>query len=313
MTLATNAFTTFDAAGEREDLSDVIYMVSPTDTPLLTGIPRTTATNTLHQWQSDALATAATNAVLEGDESTTDAATATTLLSNTCQISDKVPRVTGTMQAVTKAGRQDELAYQVYKRTLELRRDMETDLCGTNNAEVTGGNTTAREYGNIAAWVTTNTSNGTSGSDGSGGNTARTDGTQRALTETLLKDVIKQCFDSGGDPECIMVGSFNKQKISSFTGNATRVKTAEDRALVATVDVYASDFGDLEIIPNRFQRARDCLIIEKRMMATAYLRPVTVSELSKTGDSERRLIVVEYTLEMRNEAAHGAVWDLTTS
>tara|TARA_R110001583_G_scaffold26979_10_gene96839 strand:- start:1643 stop:2422 length:780 start_codon:yes stop_codon:yes gene_type:complete len=257
-------------------------------------------------------AASSTNFVLEGDESVTNATTATSRLSNTCCISDKLPRVSGTQMAVNAAGRKDELAYQIVKTAKELRRDMESILLA-NNAEVTGNTTTARETGGIGSWITTNTSNGTSGSDGSAGNTARTDGTQRAFVESQLKSVLASCWDSGGDPDCVMVGSFNKQAMSGFTGNATRFVGAEDKQLVASIDIYTSDFGDVEVIANRFSRARDALVIQKDMFAAAYLRPVQMMELSKTGDSERRLLLSEYALESRNEAASGAVWDLTTS
>ena len=313
MATPANTFTTYDAIGNREDLSDVIYNVDPYDTPFLTGVPRTKATAVLHEWQTDALAAAsATNAVLEGDDATTTATIATTRLSNTCQISDKVPRVTGTQQAVVSAGRKDELAYQITKTALELRRDMESSLLA-NNAEVTGNTTTARELGGIEAWFETNVVRGAGGSSGGSGNTAATDGTQVAFTEANLKSVIKQCWDSGGDPDCTMVGSFNKQVASGFTGNATRFINAQDRELQATIDIYQSDFGNLEIIPNRFQRARSALVLQKDMWAVAYLRPVQISNLAKTGDSERRQILAEYTLESRNEKASGVVADLTTS
>lgn len=284
-----------------------------TDTPFISGIPKTNATAVLHEWQIDSLASAATgNAVLEGDEATTDSTTATTRLSNTCQISDKVPRVTGSQEAVVKAGRGSEMEYQIAKRAKELKRDIETIVLN-NQAEATGGTGTARTTGAVPSWITTNTSNGTSGSDGSLGNSTRTDGTQRVFTETLLQAVVKSCWDSGGDPDCVMVGSFNKQKMSTFTGNATRFKGAEDRTLVATIDIYDSDFGSLEIIPNRFSRARDALVLQKDMWAIAYLRPFRLVDLSKTGDSERKQLIAEYCLESRNEAASGAVWDLTTS
>ena len=313
MALETSAFTSYLAIGNREDLSDIIYNVAPTDTPFLTGIPRAVAEAVLHEWQTDSLAAAsATNAVLEGDAVTIDAATATTRLSNTCQISDKVPRVTGTQQAVTKAGRNDELAYQVVKRTKEIRRDMESSLLA-NNIEVTGDATTVRELGGVPSWINTSTSFGTGGSAGSLGNTAATDGTQRAFTESQLKTVLAAVWTAGGDPDCIMVGSFNKQALSTFTGNATRFKTAEDAKLQASIDIYQSDFGDLEIIPNRFQPARTAFVFQKDMWAVAYLRPVGMVPIAKTGDSETRQIIVEYTMESRNEAGSGAVFDLTTS
>ena len=313
MAAPTSTFLSYSAIGNREDLSDVIYNIAPTDTPFLTGIPRTDATAVLHEWQTDSLAAASSsNAVLEGDDATTDATTATTRLSNTCQISDKVPRVSGTQQAVVSAGRKDELAYQVVKRTKELRRDMESSLLA-NNAEVTGDTTNARELGGIEAWLATNTSHGVGGSAGSLGNTARTDGTNRSLTEALIKTELQSVWDAGGDPDCIMVGSFNKQTISGFTGNATREISAQDRELVATIDLYHSDFGVLEIIPNRFQVSESCLILEKDLWATSYLRPVQLVNLAKTGDSERRQIITEFTLESRNEAGSGAVFDCSTS
>jgi hypothetical protein len=312
LTTPSNTFLTYDQIGRREDLSNFVYLISPTRTPFRNSIARTIATGRLHEWQIDSLAAAAQNRVLEGDDATTDAVTATTRLSNTVQISDKVARVSGTAQAVQVAGRRNELAYQVVKKSKELNRDMENDLLA-NATEAAGDTSTARGSAGVPAWITANTSNGSGGSDGSLGNTARTDGTQRSFTETLLKAVLKLCYDSGGDPECIMVGSFNKQKLSGFTGNATREVQAADNKLYAAISVYQSDFGELEVITNRFMRARDCLVLEKRMWAVAYLRPIRMTRLAKTGDSERRQIITEWTLESRNEAASGAVWDLTTS
>lgn len=313
MTMETNAFNTFDARGNREDLSDKIYLISPTDTPFMSSIPKAKASAVLHEWQTDALAAASSsNQQLEGDTLQATAATATTRLSNTNQISYKVYRVAGTQEAVDKAGRDSEMGHQRYKAALELKRDVESSLL-SNTAEVTGSTSVARKAGTIGAWIDTNTSNGAGGSDGSLGNTARTDGTQREFTEDLLKTVLAACWNSGGDPDCVSVGSFNKQKMSTFTGNATRMKTAEDKELVAAIDLYKSDFGDIEIIPNRFQRSRDGLVLQKNMFALAELRPFFAKKLAVTGDSESEAMICEYTLESRNEAASGAVWDLTTS
>ena len=312
MATPDNTFLTYGAIGNREDLTNFIYMVSPTKAPFMENIPRSKASGITHEWQIDSLATAANNAVIEGDDATTDATTATTRLSNTCQISDKVPRVSGSQQAVVTAGRRNELGYQVVKRAKELKRDIETGLL-RNGAEVSGDTTTARQSGGIGSWVNSNTSSGTGGSDGSLGNTARTDGTQRSLTEVLLKAVVRSCFDSGGDPDCIMVGSFNKQQFSTLTGNATREVDAAAHTLYASISVYKSDFGEMEVFANRFQRARDMLILQKDMWACAWLRPIRMTKLAKTGDSERRQILAEYCLESRNEAASGGVFDLSTS
>lgn len=249
----------------------------------------------------------------EGDDATTDAATATVRPSNTCQISDKVPRVTGTQNAVVKAGRGDELEYQIAKRAKELKRDMENDLLA-NNAEVTGSSGTARELGGVPTWLTSNLSEAGDATTSTGsGNNARTDGTARSFTEAQLKAVLKSCWDNGGDPNMIMLGSFNKQQFSTFTGNATREVNAADRELYAAIDIYDSDFGDLQVMPNRFMDQSHCFVFQMDLWAVAYLRQFQLHDLAKTGDSERRQLLVEYTLEARNEAGSGAVYDLTTS
>jgi len=314
MAQPTNTFDTYDSVGEREDLSDVIYNISPTDTPFLSSAAKTAATAVLHEWQTDSLAAASTsNAVIEGDEATNDAVSATTRLSNSCQIMDKVVVITGTQEAVDKAGRASELAYQIAKRAKELKRDMEAMLT-TNNAEVTGGSSTARELGSLGSWVVTNDDLASDGASGAGaGNAAHTDGTQRVFTEAQLKSVIKSVWNAGGDPSMIMVGPFNKQKLSGFTGNSTRFDAGADATLYTSVDVYASDFGQLQVVPNRFSRDRDAWVLDMNYWGVAFLRDFSMHELAKTGDTEKRQLLVEATLESRNEAASGLVADLTTS
>jgi hypothetical protein len=313
MAQPTNTFDTYDSVGEREDLSDVIYSISPTDTPFISSAAKTKATAVLHEWQTDALAAAATNnAVIEGDEATLDAVSATSRLSNSSQIMDKTVVITGTQEAVDKAGRASELAYQIAKKAKELKRDMEATVTG-NQAEVTGNASTARKFGSLGAWIETNDDLGASGSSGGSGNTARTDGTQRAFTEASLKTVIKSVWNEGGDPSMIMVGPFNKQKLSGFTGNSTRFDAGADATLYTSVDVYASDFGQLQVVPNRFSRDRDAYVLDMNYFAIAFLRDFSMHELSKTGDSEKRQLLVEATLESRNEKASGLVADLTTS
>jgi len=313
MAQPTNTFDTYDSIGEREDLSDVIYNISPTDTPFLSSAAKTQATAVLHEWQTDSLAAASTsNAVIEGDEATMDAISATTRLSNSCQIMDKTIVITGTQEAVDKAGRASEIAYQIAKRAKELKRDLEAMLT-TNNAEVTGSATAAREMGSLRAWVATNDVMGTSGTSGAAGNTAATDGTQRVFTESLLKSVIKSVWNAGGNPTMIMVGPFNKQKLSGFTGNSTRFDAGADATLYTSVDVYASDFGQLQVVPNRFSRDRDAWVLDMDFWGVAFLRDFSMHDLAKTGDTEKKQLLLEATLESRNEAASGCVADLTTS
>ena len=314
MAQPTNTFDTYDSVGEREDLSDVIYSISPTDTPFLSSAAKTKATAVLHEWQTDALAAAVTNnAVIEGDEATLDASVATTRLSNSCQIMDKTVVITGTQESVDKAGRASEIAYQIAKKAKELKRDMESTLT-SNNLEVTGGSGTARQLGALGSWVVTNDDLASDGASGAGaGNAAHTNGTQRAFTESQLKTVIKAVWNAGGDPSMIMVGPFNKQKLSGFTGNSTRFDAGADATLYTSVDVYASDFGQLQVVPNRFSRDRDCYVLDMDYWGVSFLRDFSMHELAKTGDSEKRQLLVEATLESRNEAASGSVMDLTTS
>jgi galactitol-specific phosphotransferase system IIB component len=309
----SDTFDTYDSIGEREDLSDVIYNISPTDTPFLSSAAKTKATAVLHEWQTDSLTAAVTNnAVIEGDEVTVDAITATTRLSNSCQIMDKAICITGTQEAVDKAGRASEIAYQIAKKAKELKRDLESSLT-SNNAEVTGSATAARVMGGLRSWVATNDVMGTSGTSGGLGNTAATNGTQRVFTESLLKSVIKSVWNAGGNPTMIMVGPFNKQKLSGFTGNSTRFDAGADATLYTSVDVYASDFGQLQVVPNRFSRDRDAWVLDMDYWGVAFLRDFTMHDIAKTGDAEKRQLLLEATLESRNEGASGVVADVTTS
>ncbi len=314
MAKVTNAFDTFTAKGNREDLVNAIYNIDPDDTPFISAIPRVKATATLHEWQTDSLAAAdAGNAQLEGDEVSRAASTPTTRLSNVCQISRKDATVTGTQEVVNKAGRGSEMSYQMAKRSKELRRDMEKIVTG-NQAKNTGNATTARTAATLEAWLASNTSRGATGADPTGdGTDAATDGTQRAFTETLLKDVIQAAWNAGGKPTMIMVGPFNKRTLSGFAGRASARQTISPDTILAAASLYASDFGDLKVVPNRFQRERSAFVIDPEMAALATLRDFEDFELAKVGDAQTRVLLTEWTFEMRNEAAHGVVADLSTA
>ena len=242
MAQVSGTYSKYDAVGLREDLTDIIYNISPTDTPFMSSIAKTKATAVNHEWQLDSLAAASgSNAQIEGDEVSFSAPSSTTRRGNVTQIATKSVIISGTLEAVNKAGRNSELAYQISKASKELKRDMETSLCD-NNAQVAGDDSTARELSGLGSWLKSNQSAGSGGSaPGTSGTNARTDGTQRAFTEDQLKTVIKSVWDNGGDPSMVMVGSFNKQKLSGFTGGSTRFDPAENKRLVAAVDVYESD------------------------------------------------------------------------
>ena len=317
MAIVTNTFQTFTAIGNREDLSDIIYNISPTETPFISSIGKEKATGVLHEWQNDSLRAAAANAQVEGDEIAFTAVVPTTRVNNRTQISRTSVIVSGTQDTVNSAGRNNELAYQISKSSKELKRDMEVVLTANQSAAV-GGAAAARTSSGLTSWIQANTSVGTNGANGAVGGVdtpgvLRTNGTQRAFTEAQLKDVVKQCWDSGGDPSMIMLGSFNKQKLSGFTGGSTKMSQATDKTLVAAIDIYESDFGSMTVVPNRFSRNRDCFVIQPDMWAVAYLRDFQMLDLAVTGDAQKKAMLAEYTLVSKNEAASGAVFDLTAA
>ena len=320
MALPTNTVTTYQAIGNREDLSDMIYRIDPTDTPFMSGVDKEKASAVNHEWQTQALAPASNaNAQLEGDDPTANALVPTVRLGNLCQISYKMAQVSGTQQAVDHAGRDNELAYQEMLRGLELKRDIETILVGSSQAKTAGSTSTPRKTASVLSWIVSNTSKGTAGgaadpaaADGTG---TRTDGTQLAFTEVRLKTVLSSIWTNGGKPGTIMTGAFNKQVFSTFTGRSTAIEEAKSKKIVASVDAYESDFGKLKVIANRFQRPRDVLVLEMDKWAVAYLngRNMISIPLAKTGDSDRRQVLAEYALVARNERASGGVFDNTTS
>ena len=313
-------YQTYQAIGNREDLVDIIYSISPTETPFMSGIAKTKATNTLHEWQTDALADVAANAAVEGAAISYATLTPSVKETNYTQISTKGIKVSGTQDSVTAAGRNNELAYQVAKSAKELKRDMEVALL-SNVAKAAGNATTARKLGGCQTWFETNVDAGVSGS-GAGNGAIRTDGTQRAFTESQLKGVLVSCYNEGGNPNMIMVNAFNKQKLSGFTGGSTRFDAAEDRRLITSIDVYESDFGTMQVSPNRFIRGanstsakigQDAHILDMEYWAVSFLRDFSLQTPAQTADADQRFMVAEYTLESRNEKASGLITDLTTS
>ena len=323
MAAITNTYTRFDAKGVREDLSNVIYQISPEDTPFMSNIGKENVRNTFYEWQTDDLAAAATtNAQIEGDDVTSfTAATPTVRLGNYTQISRKDVIISGTLESVDKAGRRSELSYQLAKRSAEIKRDMESTMLA-NQAAAAGSTSAARKTGALLAFLKTNTSKGTGGGDPSYTSipdAARTDATTtnlRSFSEVLLKDVIQKVWTEGGKPSIVMAGPVNKQNLSRMAGiagqrfNATGAKPS---TIIGAADIYVSDFGNVSIVANRFQRERDVFVLDPEYASVAYLRPFQTVELAKTGDAEKRMLLVEWGLKVMNEKAHGAVYDLNST
>ena len=289
---------TYDTNGIREDLQDAIYDISPTSTPFMSTIGRTKAKNTYHEWQTDNLADVdPTNAQLEGADAVAPALATTERVGNYTQISDKVVQVSTTDDVVDKAGRSTETAYQLAKASSELKRDMETILL-SNQAQNQGGTATPRTLQGMQAWVTTNDVVAT----GTGGVTT--------FDEEDLKGAMLEAYDQGGEPSMLLVSPKNKVQVSSFTGIAEQryqAPKSSPTTIIGTADVYLSDFGTLNVVPDRFLDDACALFVDPSMANVAYLRPFKKTKLAKTGDSEKHLMNVEYTLVVKNEKAHAKV------
>ncbi|MFZ9078439.1 MAG: DUF5309 domain-containing protein [Alphaproteobacteria bacterium] len=321
MAVTANTNETYDVSTIREDLSDALASITPTETIFMSTIGTRNVDNTYFEWSEVDLAAAGANRQIEGDVGLSNSApTNAVRKGNYTQISAKVVEVSSTNQAVNGVADAQSVARQVAYKLSEMKRDMEKMLLDNVSASA-GASGTARQTAGLPAFLTSNTARGTSGANGTTSGSgeagypdaAATDGTQRAITEDILKGVIADCWDSGAEPSVVLCGSFNKQTISGFTGNATRYKEAEDSKLNAAIDVYISDFGELQIVPARHIRARDVFVLDPNYAAVAYLQTAKQEPLAKTGLSERRLISAEYGLQVTSQKAHGVVADCTTS
>jgi len=324
MAQVTGAFDTYEAIGNREELAEAIYMITPEDTPLMTLIGREPVKSTHPEWQTDALATPGNNAVVEGDTWVFTEFTPTTRVGNYTQISDKKIAVTRTQDRTSKAGRKSELKRELKKKGVELKKDMEYALL-QNNASVSGNGTTPRELGGFPAWLEANAERGAGGADGgfnsgTGLVDAATNGTQRAFAKAELDAVIQQTYQSGGNPSTVMLSPYNKRVFSGFAGIA-ELRSNQGQGskgqltIFAGADMYVSDFGVLTVVPNRVMStdaatARNVLVIDPDKAAVGIFDDIQMHDVAKVGDAERRVLNVEYTLIMKNEAAHGVIADV---
>jgi hypothetical protein len=332
MAVTANTELTYSVSTIREDLQDAFVSISPMEVPFQSAIGRKTASNTYFEWTEVDLAAPAANRVKEGESAPgNDAPTNGKRMGNYTQLSDKVVEVSSTADAVNGAGDIQTIAKQVAFKLKELKRDMEVMLL-SNIAADAGGADEARITAGLPAFLRTNVDRSTGTVDGANPtlsgttagypNAAATDGSVRALTEDMLKSVIAKCWDSGAEPSIVLCGSAVKQKISStFTGSATKYQDMTNKkSLVAAIDVYVSDFGTLQIVPTRFLETRtansetvagrDVFVLDPNYARVAFLQNVKQAPLAKTGHSERRLISVEYGLQVDSEKAHGIIADI---
>ena len=305
----------------REDLSDVIYNIAPLDTPFLSGSGKASADNTYFEWQTDTIAAGSANQQLEGDDAAADARAVPTRVGNYTQISRYVVQTSGTNEAVDNAGFKSAQAYQLAKKAKQLKRDMEYQLTRPE-AQNGGAAGTARKTGGLPCWLGTNyvSGNPSSGSPAapanSNGTAAPTNATATAsVTEAMVKNVIKDTYESGGEPDMIMCKPDIKQAISDLAQSVSSLRTNADKVapahVVAAVDVYVSDFGTFQIVPNRnAYQSRDLFVLDMDYMEIAYLRPFKTETLAKTGDSIQQMLIVEYGLKVNNEASSGMLCDI---
>lgn len=317
MAQPANTFSTYAAKGLREDLSDYIYNITPSATPFVSNAKKGKAKATLHQWQTDALAAAdGNNAHIEGDDSTATAATPTVQLTNQLQISKKVISVTGTMEAVDKAGRASEMGLQLAKKGKEIKLDIEKIALGTQVA-VAGDDSTPRKCAAFDTWLKTNVSNGATGTNytyTTMPTAARTAGTARGYTEALLKTVARlQFIAQDSDKKLLFMSPVNKQIFSGFAGlGQTRFNqtSAKQSTIIGGADIYVGDFGMLTAVPSRHLADDRVYLVDPDFVEIDYLRPFKVEDLAKTGDSQKKHLIAEWTLKVMNEGAHGVIRDL---
>jgi transcription elongation GreA/GreB family factor len=312
MTQPTNTFDSYDANGIREDLSDVIFNVSPEETPLLSSIAKVSASNTLHEWQTDTLRSSTTNAHIEGDDTAAESRAATSRLGNYTQIFKNAVVTPDTSVALDNAGRGKEMSYQIVKVGAEQKLDIEKALMD-NQAKVAGSSTAARRMAGLGAWITTNVNNvGTGGANPTGnGSNARTDGAKTAFTQADFDTTMQEIWAEGGKPDMVILSASQMNLALGFTGNNNQRSTigAADGKVANLMNIYMTPWGSVEFVPARENRSRDVFIIEKDKLAFAELRKMKNVALAKTGDNEKRQVVCEGTLVVRNEKALGAVVD----
>lgn len=317
MAIAAGAFSTGRAVGNREDLHDKIFMITPTETPGQMLLGSASAEAVLHEWQTDALAAQdSANAQLEGDDMTGTPETPTVREKNSTQISRKIAVVTGTQEAVKKAGRDSDMSYMLAKKGQELKIDIEGIVFGKQERhggtfDGNGYQTAARKCRGFEHWVQTNKSVGATYAFTTE-TAALTDGTQRDITETMLLDVLQSCYTNGGKPYDVLMGPKVKRVASGFVGRASAQQMISANAIQQSASVYGSDFGDITFHPSLYTRARTALCIDKSKAKVAWLRRIKRVPLAKNGDNEREALIGEYTLQMGNEKAHGKVADLNT-
>jgi len=282
---------TYDDGNRLEDVMLAVIQLSPTDTPFISGIAKTRASNTFHQWPEDTLSSRGDNANVEGSSFSFGTVTAPSRISNLTQIFDKTYHVSSTERWVQGAGVDDQFLYQQQKALMEIGNDLEHTFIRGSRAS--GNASTARRMAGALNFITTNA-------------TAVASGTK--LTESFYNGLAEMCWDEGGRPDEVYVGAKLKRIISSFTAGSTKNIASADKRLTLAVDVYESDFGVQKIFLARDMLtgavANAIMMIENRKFKMAIGEPVNVlptSEVSQDTHGTKGVIRGEMTLEVLGE------------
>jgi hypothetical protein len=227
MSQVANTYETYDAKGNREELADRIYQITPEETPFLSLIGRKPVSSTHPEWQTDTLASPDTdNNQPEGNDWSYDAISPTTRVGNYTQISDKKIIISRTQDRTSKAGRKSELAREIAKKGVELRTDMEVIALSNQASSAGSGNgATNRKLGGFRAWLATNDSLGGTGASGGFNSStsvvdAATNGNQRAFSKAILDAVILSAYNAGGSPKTLMLSPYAKTVFSTFMSDS---------------------------------------------------------------------------------------------
>lgn len=323
MAAIANTFISTSAIGNREQLSNIVNRITPEDTPVYSDIGKGKLTGTHPEWEIDVLAAPAANAQAEGDEYTFAATTPPVRVGNYSQIYRKDGIVSNTQDAVDNAGNVEKIAEQKIKKGIELRKDVELSIV-SNSASVAGA---TRVSGGLPSWLTSNVSRGAGGANGGFNQgtkltVAETTGTQRALSKALVDTVMGQVYASGGNVRTMYTAPYVKSVFATFMSDtnvsAQRTAAPANKGLTVngSVDAYLSPYGEIAIKMDRVMAtsaavARRAFFIDPDYAEFDWLRPIHEdTDLAKTGDAKKFVIIGEGTLRVKNEAAHGEIADL---
>ena len=282
------ASNTYEAVGNKLDMSEIITNIAPDDTPLFSRIGRTKATATTHEWLEDTLGEPRVNKQPEGYTYTTEAVSPRQRLYNYTQIMHRGIHVTQTQEVVLKYGLKSETAYQMQKTLKELAFDCEQALI-TQDTKAYGAMDEARQFGGLPYWIVTNNFTASEGK----------------LTFDEINNALEQTWNGGGKPSILLVSPRSKRIISTFTaGNVKYMEGNKTHRLTQMIAVLETDFGTLQCLTDRFMPNDTIYGLSPEYMKKAFLRPFKTGDMPEISDMYRKYVKGEWTLEMRAEKAH---------